>query len=222
MNADHRPPSSDEQELMQKLEACASETDAARRRELEDQIYRLVDKHFREAIRGWLAAKFGHGLKDNRHDHSKQYTVLFHDFFVRMLKLRPDPFWKARTASELRKFSSVVMRRLLLDHVRRKPHQPVTMDGFEKFATQRQTHFENRFPGLVWTKALEQWQRWAADGTDTEKLWARLLTQHYVDGMKWREIASDLEKDPTTICKLKTEAIEALRYVLRTTMENIP
>ncbi len=202
------------------LDQHTQATAAAERKELEGRIYEVVDRHFRQAIRGWLAAKYGRGLKDDRHGQGASYTALFHDFFVKVLEQKPDPFWKAKTASDLRSWSSVVMLRMLVDHYRRTSHRPVGMDGFEEFANQRETHFERRFPGLVWVESLKQWQRWQSQGTDTERQWARILAQHYVDGMKWCEIATDLEISSSAISKLKTRAVAALRLALRQTLED--
>ena len=76
----------DEQQLMTLLDQHTWATDAAERKKLEGQIYQVVDRHFRQAIRGWLAAKYGRGLKDDRHGQGASYTALFHDFFVKVLE----------------------------------------------------------------------------------------------------------------------------------------
>jgi len=187
---------------------------ADEQRALEWQIIELVDRYFRRSLRPWLIRKFGSGVADTNCDSSVRYTDMAHNFFERVLEKRPDEFWKARTARDLRAWASVVMANQMLDYLRRKKRgKEILVDQLAPLVEERQRHFESRF-GVEFERALDQIDAWAVSHDDTERMMASVLRHRYVDGMPYDEIAEQLGvsvEEVERLYDLRDRAMKILR-----------
>ena len=190
-------------ELLARIESTEKRIDAK-----EDEIIILVDKYFREALRPILLKKFGKVVGSHA-DGTVRYTQMVKDFFIKVLEHRHEPFWKAKTARNLRNWSSRVMTNQIIDHLRRKKLAPQPRDDLATFADHRQTHFE-KYNDVRFEQALFTIQQWLS-GSEEEQLMAKVLRHRYVDGMDYDEIAEHLEIDKKRLYRIAEEAKKALR-----------
>ena len=190
-------------ELLARIESTKKRIDAK-----EDEIIILVDKYFREALRPILLKKFGKVVGSHA-DGTVRYTQMVKDFFIKVLEHRHEPFWKAKTARNLRNWSSRVMTNQIIDHLRRKKLAPQPRDDLATFADHRQTHFE-KYNDVRFEQALFTIQQWLS-GSEEEQLMAKVLRHRYVDGMDYDEIAEHLEIDKKRLYRIAEEAKKALR-----------
>ena len=190
-------------ELIARIDATRKRIDAK-----EDEIIILVDKYFREALRPILLKKFGKVVGSHA-DGTVRYTQMVKDFFIKVLEHRHEPFWKAKTARNLRNWSSRVMTNQIIDHLRRKKLAPQPRDDLATFADHRQTHFE-KYNDVRFEQALFTIQQWLS-GSEEEQLMAKVLRHRYVDGMDYDEIAEHLEIDKKRLYRIAEEAKKALR-----------
>ena len=190
-------------ELLARFESTKKRIDAK-----EDEIIILVDKYFREALRPILLKKFGKVVGSHA-DGTVRYTQMVKDFFIKVLEHRHEPFWKAKTARNLRNWSSRVMTNQIIDHLRRKKLAPQPRDDLATFADHRQTHFE-KYNDVRFEQALFTIQQWLS-GSEEEQLMAKVLRHRYVDGMDYDEIAEHLEIDKKRLYRIAEEAKKALR-----------
>jgi RNA polymerase sigma factor (sigma-70 family) len=190
-------------ELLARIDATEKRTDAK-----EDEIIILVDKYFREALRPILLKKFGK-IVGSHADGTVRYTQMVKDFFIKVLEHRHEPFWKAKTARNLRNWSSRVMTNQIIDHLRRKKRTPQPRDDLATFADHRQTHFE-KYNDVRFEPALLTIQQWLS-GSEQEQLMAKVLLHRYVDGMDYDEIAEHLEIDKKVLYRIAEKAKKALR-----------
>ena len=178
-------------------------------KKLEDEIIALVDEHFRDALKPVLIKVFGKGVVNPQGDVSVRYTSVVNDFFTKVLADRDDAFWRAKTAKKLRSWASVVMRNQVLDHIRRKKRFPQTVDDIGAFADQRQVHFE-KYNEVPFEQALATLECWK-EGTDDEKVMALVLQHRYIDGMKYDEIADQLDLEKEQLYRIAETAKKQLR-----------
>ena len=190
-------------ELLARIESTKKRIDAK-----EDEIIILVDKYFREALRPILLKKFGK-VVGSHSDGTVRYTQMVKDFFIKVLEHLHEPFWKAKTARNLRNWSSRVMTNQIIDHLRRKKLAPQPRDDLATFADHRQTHFE-KYNDVRFEQALFTIQQWLS-GSEEEQLMAKVLRHRYVDGMDYDEIAEHLEIDKKRLYRIAEEAKKALR-----------
>ena len=190
-------------ELLARIESTKKRIDAK-----EDEIIILVDKYFREALRPILLKKFGKVVGSHA-DGTVRYSQMVKDFFIKVLEHRHEPFWKAKTARNLRNWSSRVMTNQIIDHLRRKKLAPQPRDDLATFADHRQTHFE-KYNDVRFEQALFTIQQWLS-GSEEEQLMAKVLRHRYVDGMDYDEIAEHLEIDKKRLYRIAEEAKKALR-----------
>ena len=127
---------------------------AVLRRELtpiNDAIFELVDKYFRRELLPVLTHVFGSGVigkqlpEQRRGDQSLRYTEWIQNFFVKMLDKRPDAFWKAQTAKNLRIWSSVVIANMMRDYLKRKKRGQKILADIAPLIAEKQKYFEDRY-----------------------------------------------------------------------------
>ena len=178
---------------------------------LEDQIVSLIDEHFRDALRPGLLKVFGPGVIDPNSDAASIcYTIIVNDFFTKVLAERHDAFWRAKTAKQLRTWSSVVMANQIRDYFRRKKLAPTLVDDIGTLADSRRVHFEkNNELSFEW--ALETIKQWR-EGSDPDFVLKGLVLQHrYIDGMPYDEIADQLDISKEKLYRVAEEAKKLLR-----------
>ena len=179
-----------------------------RRPKLEDELFRLVDKHFREALKPFLLSKFGPAAGK---DGAARYTAMMNDFFIKVLASRPDAFWRAKSALELRKWVSRVVSNLMIDHLRReKRHEPIT-DAIAPLVDERKVFFREKTGLEFAAEVLEIVEGWCQGNDPGKKRRGLVLRHRYVDGMTRAQISEQLELTTHEVRKAHDEGIAALR-----------
>jgi len=195
---------------------------AVLRRELtptNDAIFELVDKYFRRELLPVLTHVFGSGVigkqlpEQRRGDQSLRYTEWIQNFFVKMLDKRPDAFWKAQTAKNLRIWSSVVIANMMRDYLKRKKRGQKILADIAPLIAEKQKYFEDRY-----ATTFEDFLNLLADGqaSDDETLHQRaaVLRLRYVDGLTWQQIALDLAITDERLTKIRQQASTDLKMKL--------
>lgn len=200
---------SDELKLAALLDQHRVETDAQKRADCEKQILLLVDHYFRLSLRPVMAKLFGPQMMEQGAGDSRGFTVLLNDFFVKVLESRPDEVWRARSARDLRNWSSTVMANMMRDHLRRKRRgEDILRDDIAPLYELRKKHFEQRFPS-----GFESMLDHLSNLPEQER---RLVQLHYLDGMSWEETADELGLSKSAFYRLRTEALAKLHAEITT------
>lgn len=213
-------------ENMLRLEEATASEDVARREALRrdlkltgEAIFELVDKYFRRELLPILTSVFGTGVvgakldEDKRGDQSLRYSEWMQNFFVKILDKRPDAFWKAQTAKNLRVWSSVVIANMMRDYLKRKKRGQAILAELAPLIAEKQKYFEDRYETTFedFLNLLAQW-----DASDDEKLrlMAAALRLRYVDGFTWQQIALDLGISDEQLTKIREQASRELKIKL--------
>ena len=198
--------------LRQQIEEAASrDVLESQLQRIEQEIIGIVSTYFQQALRPAITKVFGRQVSSAGGDASLRYTAVINDFFVKVLETRPDAFWRAKTAKDLRTWSSVVVANQMRDYLRRKQKHREILAEIAPLVEQRQQHFRDRF-GIEFDDAvLECLARWRSDeATETSQMgW--VLTHRYVDGMPYDDIAQQLDIPKQSAYRLRERGIEILR-----------
>ncbi len=213
-------------EKMQRLEEATTPEDVARReaqrRDLKpigDAIFELVDKYFRRELLPILTSVFGIGVvgkqlpEQRRGDQSLRYTEWMQNFFVKMLDKRPDAFWKAQTAKNLRVWSSVVIANMMRDYLKRKRRGQKLLAELAPLIAEKQKYFEDRYE-TTFEDFLNLLAQWDVSDDEKRRLMAAALRLRYVDGLTWQQIALDLGISDEQLTKIREQASRELKIKL--------
>lgn len=211
---------------MQRLKEANVPADTTRRealrRELKpiaEAIFELVDKYFRRELLPILTNVFGTGVvgkqlpEQRRGDQSLRYTEWMQNFFVKMLDKRPDAFWKAQTAKNLRVWSSVVIANMMRDYLKRKRRGQKLLAELAPLIAEKQKYFEDRYE-TTFEDFLNLLAQWDASDDEKRRLMAAALRLRYVDGLTWQQIALDLGISDEQLTKIREQASRELKIKL--------
>ena len=185
-----------------------------RRRDLDQQILTIVDRHFRDAIRPRLIKQFGSGVASRQQDAFVRYTQMVNRFFEKVLEQRHDDFWRANSVAKLRNWASEVMTNDMIDQLRRRKLGQGILDELGELACSRKVHFEKSCDGVSFEAALEQIERWEATGTAREQRIAKVLRRRYVDGDEPDAIALALGTNVKRVSEWKLAGLAMLQQRL--------
>ncbi|MBM4076306.1 MAG: sigma-70 family RNA polymerase sigma factor [Planctomycetes bacterium] len=189
-------------------------------RSVEGDILELVDKYFCRALRPVVNKVFGTDVvgtegphrKDNQPEKDQngkdsntnqtetnrrqkdgdcRYTEMVNDFFVKVLDKKPDAFWKAKTAKNLRTWASVVIANQMRDVLRRQKKGQQILKEILPLIDQRQTHFQKQYQ-KDFEEFLDQLAAWDSSSDQRYREQATALRHRYVDGMSKREIQEQM------------------------------
>ena len=204
---------SDEARLGKLLDKYRAESDETERKKIEQEIIELIDHYFRLSLRPVMAMLFGPQMLASGEGNSEGFTVLLYDFFEKVLATRPDEIWRARTARDLRNWSSTVMANQMRDYLRRKKlGQEIKNDVIKPWYEQRERHFEKRFPERF--DAFIEWLDCKEALGKLPQEQRRLLQIHYLDGMTWEETAEELGLSKSAFFRQREAALKRLREEL--------
>lgn len=178
---------------------------------LEQQVLELIDAHLRGELKQFLLGKLGAGA-----ELALRYTELVNEFFVRVLKTRPDRFWQMRTLRDLRNYVSWALTNQVRDALRRKKRERAALAALEEqaviaeLAELRRDHFE-RHHRLDFEFALRVVEEWLGSNNLELVRRALLLRHRYVGGMTYEDIAEQLGITVSEAYQLKARALGGLR-----------
>ena len=192
------------------------------------QCIEVVDVYFRKALRPVLAQRFPQkGLQappNNQDVYSNdaiaRYTELINDFFVQVLSMSDDEFWRRKTVIELRNYASIAISRDMIDVIRRRRKQePLDDDVIHStFEDQLAAEVEQRFVAdkltLEPADALHKVDEWERSSDEESRTLAALIRHKYVSGMTMDQIADDLGVSKATAYRLHKEAIARLSTMI--------
>jgi DNA-directed RNA polymerase specialized sigma24 family protein len=193
--------------LLDELHGLPEEVGAARRK-LENQLIALVDRHFREALKPFLLHKFGAAASQGG---AARYTAMINDFFVKMLAKRPDQFWRAKSARELRKFASVVVSNQMRDYLRREARQQDCYDAIAPLLAERQSFFKQKVGLDLTAPVLDEIEQMCKSSHADERLSGLALRHRFVDGMTREQIADQLNVRVHAVRVAIEKGVAALR-----------
>ena len=179
-----------------------------RRLPWERELVGLVATHFEEALKPLLLSKFGSAAGKGG---AARYTQMMNDFFVKVLSSRPDAFWRAKSAKELRKWASVVVTRQMIDHLRRENRYEADTEAIAPLVHEREVCFREK-TGLEFDfGVLEIVEAWSKSTNADIKRRGLVLRHRYVDGMTRIQIAEQLDITEYDVRKAHDEGIAILR-----------
>ncbi|MFM9966559.1 MAG: RNA polymerase sigma factor [Planctomycetaceae bacterium] len=173
---------------------------------VESDILELVDTYFRRSLRPVVAKVFGNNVVGaTGNDGQCRYTEMVHDFFIKVLEKKPDAFWKAQTAAALRTWASVVIANQMRDTLRRQKQGQQILADIMPLIEQKRTYFQERYR-KTFEEFLDQLASWESSSDKSLKLRAIVLRHRYVDGMSWRDIATQLGLSDEALTKIRNQA----------------
>ena len=176
---------------------------------VEGEILELVDTYFRRSLRPVVAKVFGTNVVGTpSNDGRCRYTEMVNDFFVKVLDKRPDAFWKAQTAAALRTWASVVIANQMRDTLRRQKRGQQILADILPLIEEKRAYFQERYRE-TFEEFLDQLTVWERSPDKSLQLQATALRHRYVDGMTWRDIASQLQISDEALTKIR-ECAEAV------------
>jgi RNA polymerase sigma factor (sigma-70 family) len=180
----------------------------ARRKAIENKILTLVDAHLRDFLRTFLSARYPAMGESG----AARFTAMLNDFFIKVLERRPDGFWRAQSAEELRRFISVALTHQMIDVLRREHRYQRPKDGLDELVEERKTFFEDKTGLEFAAEVLRTVQNWCESDDPTTRLRGLILRHRYVDGMTRKQIATHLGVTEHTV---RTEHDNAIRELTR-------
>lgn len=194
-------------------------------RKIRHECLELVDPYCRLALRPVLAKRFpGKGVQSApkgqevySNDAVVRYTELINDFFVQVLAMSDDEFWKKKSAIELRNYASTVISNNIRDLIRHRRKQASLDDNQVRstFEDQLAVEVNQRFVAdrlmLDLEAVLETLDQWELSRDPYLQKLASLIRHKYVSGMTIPQIAADLDVSPATAYRLLHEAFLKLR-----------
>ena len=173
---------------------------------VEGEILELVDTYFRRSVRPVVAKVFGTNVVGTpSNDGRCRYTEMVNDFFVKVLDKRPDAFWKAQTAAALRTWASVVIANQMRDTLRRQKRGQQILADILPLIEEKRAYFHERYR-QTFEEFLDQLTVWERSPDKSLQLQATALRHRYVDGMRWREIATQLKISDEALTKSRERA----------------
>ena len=175
-------------------------------RSVEGDILELVDTYFRRALKPIVASVFGTTVVGGTgNDGQCRYTEMVNDFFVKVLDQRPDAFWKAQTAKALRTWASVVIANQMRDALRRQKTGQQIINDILPLLEQKRHYFQERYR-KTFEEFLDQLAVWESSPDPQLQIQARTLQHRYVDGMTWRDVATQLGISDEALTKIRNQA----------------
>jgi RNA polymerase sigma factor (sigma-70 family) len=193
-------------------EAAGRDVLQSQLQQVEQEIIGIVSSYFQRALRPAITKVFGRQVSSAAGDASLRYTAVINDFFVKVMETRPDAFWRAKTAKDLRTWSSVVVANQMRDYLRRKQKHREILAEIAPLVEQRQQHFRDRFGIEFDDSVLECLARWRIDSAAETSQMGWVLTHRYVDGMPYDDIAQQLNISKQSAYRLRERGIEILRH----------
>ena len=173
---------------------------------VEGEILELVDTYFRRSLRPVVAKVFGTNVVGtSSNDGRCRYTEMVNDFFVKVLDKRPDAFWKAQTAAALRTWASVVIANQMRDTLRRQKLGQQILADILPLIEEKRAYFQERYRE-TFEEFLDQLTVWERSPDKSLQLQATALRHRHVDGMTWRDIASQLKISDEALTKIRERA----------------
>jgi len=179
-----------------------------RRKDLENEMFTLVDSHFREALKPSLVAKFGAAAGERG---AARYTAMMNDFFVKVLAKRPDAFWRAKSATELRKWASVVDSNQIRDYLRREKRYQNAADALAPLVEEREGFFKQKTGMNFDSEILERIDALCRETDPSQRMRGWVLRHRFVDAMTRDQIADQLNVSVHAVRKALDEGVLALR-----------
>jgi RNA polymerase sigma factor (sigma-70 family) len=181
------------------------------RKDKEEKLFNLVDKHLHEVLKPYLLAKFGVAAGEGG---AARFTAMMNDFFTKVLEKRPDEFWRAKSATELRKWASVVISNQMCDYLRREKRYEDGFDIIAPLVEERRDFFKEKTGMNFSIRALDRINVWCGREDDGERLLGWVLRHRFVDGMTREQIADQLNISVHSVRRALDEGIDALRAAL--------
>jgi RNA polymerase sigma factor (sigma-70 family) len=139
---------------------------------------------------------------------------MMNDFFIKVLEHRPDAFWRAKSATELRKWASVVISRQMIDYLRRERFYAVGFDTQAPFFEERRDFFKEKTGMNLTIRALDLIDACCGSEDDETRLRGWVLRHRFGDGMTREQIGDQLNLSVHTVRKALEAGIVALRAAL--------
>lgn len=206
-------PTPDDEEITVYLKRSRAGPDRA----LQDRLYRLVEDQLKVLARSLLSNK--------GRDHTLQPTVLVDEAFVRLMNA-PRKDWESR--SQFFKIAHGTMRRILIDHLRRRRPGKIDDEAAARFADHRARgageRIEEQEAMHALAKALEELEARDPEAADTfmlsffhrlrkqtgEQL-PELLAGYEGDNLPIRDVAKQRGQSLTTAWRQLGKALNFLQ-----------
>lgn len=184
--------------------------------ECERKALKIVDGYFRGSLPGLMTTLFGKGVVSTKQDASVRFTEMLNNFFIKMLEKRPDEFWRAQTAKDLRKWASVANANLMRDILRRDSRgNRILREQLAPLVAERSRHFQKTVERPLDDRVMETLREWSESDDRVRRQWALVMQYRYLDGMPYAEIAHMLGISEGTVQQRRSAAIEWLRENLK-------
>ena len=181
----------------------------------ERRAIEILYGYLRRALPGLMRSLFGVGVVSLREDASVRFTEMLHSFLVKILEKRPDEFWRAKTARQLRQWASVANANLMRDVLRRERlGERIVRDQLVPLLTARSVHFEKTTHFPIDEAVLGQIEAWVNSRHRIQRQMGLVLRYRYLDGLPYSEIADMLQVSEATVQNRRSAAIEWLRSML--------
>jgi RNA polymerase sigma factor (sigma-70 family) len=187
------------------------ERSSSQRKDIEEEIFTFVDRHLREVLKPYLLAKFGAVAGEGG---AARFTAMMNDFFTKVLEKRPDEFWRAKSATELRKWASVVIANQMRDYLRREKRYEDGFDVIAPLVEERRDFFKEKTGRDLTIRALDLIDTGCRSEDEEKRLQGWVLRHRFVDGMTREQIGDQLNVSVHTVRKALEAGIDALRAAL--------
>src|SRR5262249_28508494 len=134
--------------------------------------------------------------------------------FVKVLDKRPDGFWRAQSAIELRKWTSVVVSNQMRDYLRRQRRYRDLDEVLRPLIEERQAFFRQKTGMTFSSQVADVLAAGPRDAGPARQAHAWVLRHRFVDGMPRDRIADQMNLSIHAVRKLLDDAIVALRAAI--------
>jgi len=180
---------------------------------VEGEILEIVSGYLRASLPGLMAHRFGNRVVAGV-DPVHRFSAMLSEFFVRVLETRPDPFWRAQTALDLRRWATTVMGNLMLDALRhQRSHQrrgEELAQLLQPLIAERNRRFRKSSGSELDNEVLELFEIWRNAADPRTRQVGQVLHEHYVVGIPYREIAEGLGCSVETVYNRRDEGLDWL------------
>jgi hypothetical protein len=159
---------------------------------IDRQIVEQLDGYLRLSLLPVMAKMFGPQVFRQNNDSSVRFTVMLNELFVKILRGRAD-MEKKEDARHLRNWCSTAIRNQMLNHVSQKSNRSTLFQSIAPLYEAQQSHFEKRFGGDTFDRALMILESWATGSDDKKKQFAAILELHYLMGVPWDGVCDALD-----------------------------
>ncbi|MFN6104155.1 MAG: RNA polymerase sigma factor [Planctomycetaceae bacterium] len=181
--------------------------------QVEGEILEIVAGYLRASLPGLMAKRFGHQVVA-KVDPVHRFSAMLSEFFVRVLETRPDPFWRARTALDLRRWATTVMGNLMCDALRHQRSQQKRTEELwmllQPLVVERNRRFRKASGQELDDDVLELLEIWRNADDSRQRAVGQVLYEHYVVGTPYREIAETQGCSVETIYNRRDEGLNWL------------